>query len=148
MPPPKKKSGLWNFVLEISGWMMLHVRGRPVDRGQIEPWSEITQCYITWETATILKISESSDENHLHQLGNVNRFNVWVPHNLSEKSLLDHISTCDSLLKHNENGLFLKQIVMSNEKLKRLWGKWNEPPSATPNEYVLLSIRPAEVSTQ
>ena len=28
----------------------------------------------------------------------------------------DHISTCDSLPKHNENILILKQIVMGDEK--------------------------------
>ena len=39
-----------------------------------------------------------------------------------------------------ENSLFLKQIVMGDEKWilysnvewKRLWGKWNEPPPTTP----------------
>ena len=35
---------------------------------------------------------------------------------LSEKYLLGCISACDSLLKHNENVLFFKQIVMHNEK--------------------------------
>ena len=53
--------------------------------------------------ADILKISKSSVENHLHQLGYVHRFDVWVTHKLSEKNLLDHISTRDSLLKRNEN---------------------------------------------
>ena len=78
-----------------------------------------------WEIATILKISKSSVENHLHHFGYVYFSDVCVPHKLSggKKNFLDHTSTCDSLLKHNENGLFLKQIVMNNEKLKRLWGK-------------------------
>ena len=83
------------------------------------------------EIANILKISKSSVENHLHQLGDVHRFDVWVPHKLREKNLLDHISTCDSLLKHNENVPFLKQIVTGDEKWllynnverKRSWGK-------------------------
>ena len=55
------------------------------------------------EIANILKISKSSIENHLHQLGYVNHSDVWVPRKLSKKNLLDHISACDSLLKHNEN---------------------------------------------
>ena len=79
----------------------------------------------------ILKISKSSVENHLHHVGYVNRFDVRVSHTLSEKNLLDHISACDSLLKHNKNVPFLKQIVTGNEKWtlynnverKRLWGK-------------------------
>ena len=73
-----------------------------VDSDQIEMLIENNQRYTTWEIADVLKISKSSTENHLHQLGYVNLFDVCVPHKLSEKNLLDHISTCDSLLKHNE----------------------------------------------
>ena len=79
--------------------------GRPVevDSDQIETLIEKNQRYTTQETADILKISKSSVENHWHQLGYVNHFDVWVPHRLSEKNLLDHISARDSLLKCNEN---------------------------------------------
>ena len=107
--------------------------GRPVeaDGDQIETLIENNQCYTTREIADILRISKSSAENHLHQLGYVHRFDVWVPSKLSEKNLLDRISACDSLLKRNENVLFLKQIVMGDEKWilynnverKRSWGK-------------------------
>ena len=117
--------------------------GRPVevDGDQIEILIENNQRYTTWEIADILKISKSSVENHLHQLGYVNCFDVWVPHKLSKKNLLDHISACDSLLKRNENVPFLKQIVMGDEKWilynnveqKRSWGKQHEPPPTTPN---------------
>ena len=107
--------------------------GRPVevDSNQIETFIENNQRYTIWEIANILKISKSSFENHLHQLGYVHRLDVWVPHKLSKKNLLDHISACDSLLKGNENVPFLKQIVTGNEKWilynnveqKRSWGK-------------------------
>ena len=92
--------------------------GRPVevDRNQIKTIIENNQRYTMQEIADILKISKSSAENHLHQLGYVYRFDVWVPHKLSEKNLLGHISTCNSLLKHNENISFLKQIVTGDEK--------------------------------
>ena len=84
-----------------------------------------------WEIANILKISKSSLENHLHQLGCIKGFDVWVPHKLSEKNLLDRTSACYSLLKSNENASFLKQIVTGDDKWilynnverKRLWGK-------------------------
>jgi len=46
----------------------------------------------------------------------MNRYDVWVPHNLTEKNLMDHISICDSLLKCNENDPFLKQIITGDEK--------------------------------
>ena len=92
--------------------------GRPVevDSNQIETLIENNQCYTTQEIADIFKISKSSTETHLHQLGYVHRFDVWVPHKLSGKSLLDCISARDSLLKCNENVPFLKQIVMGDEK--------------------------------
>ena len=115
--------------------------GRPVDvdSEQIKTLIENKQHYTMREIANILKISKSSTENHLHPFGYVNRSDVWVPHKSGEKNLLDHISTCDSLLKHNENVPFLKQIVTGDEKwilynnveLKRLWGKRNEPPPTT-----------------
>ena len=50
---------------------------------------------------------------------------------IREKNLLDCISACDSLLKRNENVLFLKQVVMGDDRWilyntaeqKRSWGK-------------------------
>ena len=92
--------------------------GRPVevDSDQIETLTENNQRYTTWERANILEISKSSAENHLHQLGYVNCFDVWVPHKLSENNPLDRISTSNPLLKLNENVPFLKQIVMGDEK--------------------------------
>ena len=69
--------------------------GRPVevDSDQIEILIENNQSYTMREIANILKISKASVENHLHQLGYVNRFGAWVPHKLSEKNL-DSISAC------------------------------------------------------
>ena len=87
-----------DFSLDNSPWS-----GRPVevDSDQIETLIENNQCYTTQEIADILKISKSSVESHLHQLGYVNHFDIWVPRKLSKKKLLDCISARDSLLKHN-----------------------------------------------
>ena len=87
-----------------------------VDSDQIETLTENNQCYTTREIADILKIPKSNVENHLHHLGYVNCFDVWVPHKLSEKKFLDRITTYDSPLKCNENVPFFKQIVKDNEK--------------------------------
>ena len=64
--------------------------GRPVevDSDQIETLIENSQHYNTQEIANILKISKSSIENHLHQLGYVNSFDVWVSHKLVKKTFL------------------------------------------------------------
>ena len=106
--------------------------GRPVevDSDQSEILTENNQRYTMRKTANILKTLRSRAENHLHPLGYVHHFDVCVPHKLSGKNLLDHISAWNSLLKHNENILFSKQIVMGNEKwilhnnveCKRSWG--------------------------
>ena len=55
--------------------------GRPVevDSDQLEKLTENNQRYTPQEITDILKISKSNTENHLHQLGYVNRFDVWVP---------------------------------------------------------------------
>ena len=113
------KSGLRSFMREISSELCSMVRqtswswqrsNRDIN------WDQST-LFSTQEIADILKISKSSTENHLHQLDYVNHFDVCVSHELSEKNLLDHISACDPLLKHNENVPFLKQIVKGD-------GKW------------------------
>ena len=70
-------------------------------------------------------------------------------HISEKKNLLDHISTYNSLLKHNENILLLKQVVMGDEKWigynnverKRMWGKLNEPPPTIPK----TSLHPEKV---
>ena len=62
--------------------------GRPVevDSDQIETLIENNQRYTMREIADILKISKSSVKNHLHQLGYLNHFDVWVPQTLSGKN--------------------------------------------------------------
>ena len=62
--------------------------GRPgeVDSDQIETLIENNQHYTTQETADMFNISKSSTENHLHQLGYVNQFGVWVPHKRKKPS--------------------------------------------------------------
>ena len=97
--------------------------------------------YTTWEIANILRVSKLSIENCLHQLGYVSCFDVWAPLKWKKnpQKLLGRISAYRSLLKHNENILFLKRIVRSGEKWipcdkvewKRVWGKWGELPTTT-----------------
>ena len=71
------KFRVWDFSLDDAP-----LSGRPfeIDSDQIETLIEKNQHYTTWEIADILKISKSSIENHLHQRGYVNRFDIWVPH--------------------------------------------------------------------
>ena len=82
----------WNVskvVCEVSCWRSLAGRCSTVGYpNQIETLIENNQRYTMWKIADILKISKSSTENHLHQLGYVNHFDVWLPHKLSKKTFL------------------------------------------------------------
>ncbi|XP_053995679.1 histone-lysine N-methyltransferase SETMAR-like [Hylaeus anthracinus] len=49
--------------------------------------------------------------NRLKALGFVSRYDVWVPHDLTEKNIMDRISISDSLLKRNENDPFLRRLI-------------------------------------
>ncbi|XP_018055291.1 PREDICTED: histone-lysine N-methyltransferase SETMAR-like [Atta colombica] len=94
--------------------------------------------YMTHKLAEMLNMSKSTIHEHFMKLGYINRFDVWVPQDLTEKNLMDRISICDSLYKRNEKTSFLKQVVMRDEKWiiynnverKRSWRKRNEPPLA------------------
>jgi len=41
---------------------------------------------------------------------------VWVPHELTEKNILDRVMICESLLKLNSLEPFLKRVVTGDEK--------------------------------
>ena len=55
-------------------------------------------------------------ENHLKQLGYVQKLDTWVPRELKEKHLTQRINSCDLLKKRNENDPFLKRPITGDEK--------------------------------
>ena len=65
-----------DLSLDSATWL-----GRPVEiyRVQTETLAENNQHYATWERANTFKIPKSSVESHLHQLGYIHHFDVWVP---------------------------------------------------------------------
>ena len=74
------KSGLQSLVLETRLWMCsMSGRSDEVDGDQIETLMEKNQRNTMQEIADILKISKSSIESRLHQLGYVNDYDIWVP---------------------------------------------------------------------
>jgi len=115
--------------------------GRPlvVDDDQIKNLIESNPHYTTREIAEIIDISQKTVVNYLHTLDYVSRYGIWVPHNLSDKNLMDRISICDLLLKRNENCPFLKWmitgdkkwIVYNNVQRKKPWRKKDKPPQTT-----------------
>lgn len=116
--------------------------GRPstTDEDQIKALVENNPHYTTRELAEMLNIPKTTIHEHLLKLDYVNRLDIWVPHDLTEKNLMARINICDSLYKRNEVTPFLKQVVTGDEKWiiynnvqrKRFWGKRNESPLTTP----------------
>jgi len=101
----------------------------------------------------MLNMSKSTIHNHFVKLGYINCFDVWIPHDLTEKNLMDRISICDSFYKRNEETPFLKQVVTRDKKWtiynnierKRSWGKRNEPPLAILKTKVFIQRRSCSV---
>jgi len=58
--------------------------------------------YRTRKLIEILNMSKSTIYEHFVKLGYINRFDVWVPHDLTEKNLMNRIFICDSLYKRKE----------------------------------------------
>ena len=85
-------------------------------------------------------MTNSTIHEHFVKLGYINRLDVLVPHELTEKNLMDRISICDSLYERTEERPFLKQVVMgggkwiiySNVERERSCGKRNDQPLDIP----------------
>jgi len=98
-----------------------------------------------------LDIHHQTVLNHLDNAGYQKKLDVWVPHDLTEKNLINRISICESLLKRNEIEPFLKRLITGDEKWvtydnivrKRSWSKRGEAPQTvakpglTPNKLML-----------
>ncbi|EZA47914.1 Histone-lysine N-methyltransferase SETMAR [Ooceraea biroi] len=67
-------------------------RPSTTDDDQIKTLIENNPRYTTRELTEILKISKTTVHDHVVKLGYVSRYDVWVPHNLAEKNLMDPIS--------------------------------------------------------
>ena len=84
---------------------------------------QINESYTMREMADALKISKSSPENHVCQLGYVNWFDVCVPRMLSKKKLFFTVfqSLQNSLTGKNFNSLedfkmYLEQFLDQKDK--------------------------------
>uniref|UniRef100_A0A0K2UG07 Histonelysine Nmethyltransferase SETMARlike [Ceratitis capitata] n=1 Tax=Lepeophtheirus salmonis TaxID=72036 RepID=A0A0K2UG07_LEPSM len=54
--------------------------------------------------------------NHLQKAGYKKKLDVWVPHEPTQKNLMDRITICESLLNRNKIDPFLKRIIIGDEK--------------------------------
>jgi len=92
--------------------------GRPVT-GKVE---EILQLVVQdhhvscQEKAETLNINHMTVWNNLKKSGYQKKLDVWVPHELTQRNLIDRITICEMLLKRNEMEPFLKRIIIGDEK--------------------------------
>lgn len=54
--------------------------------------------------------------DRLKRLGMLKKIDIWVPHKLTEKNIMDRILVYEFLLKKNSLDLFLKRIITGDEK--------------------------------
>ena len=107
-------------VCELSCWKFLTGGSdSPVEVGsdQNQTLIENSEHYAMQKIANILKISKSSVEYHLHQLGYIYSFDVCIPHKW-KKNFLIPISLC----KHKRNipFLWIKDLKVRMETIKLL----------------------------
>jgi len=91
-------------------------RPSTTDENQIKTLIENNPRYMTCKLVEMLNMSKSTFHGHFVKFNYINRFDVWVLHDLMEKNLMNRISFCNSLYKRNEETPFLKQVVTGDEK--------------------------------
>lgn len=68
------------------------------------------------ELAEQLGVDRSTVARRLHEMGKILKLGKWVPHELSENSIIRRLNTCVSLLSRQRKKDFLWKIVTGDEK--------------------------------
>lgn len=110
-----------------------------VDNDLIKAITDFGRHSTTREIAKKLHVLHACIENHLKQLGYVQKLDTRVSHELKETCLTQCINSWDLLEKRNENDAFLKRLITGDEKWvvynnikwKRSWGRPGEPTRTT-----------------
>ncbi|XP_020715242.1 uncharacterized protein LOC101457564 isoform X1 [Ceratitis capitata] len=92
--------------------------GRPIVKN-VDKIIEIVESDRHVSTVSIaqeLNIAQKTVWNHLRKTGYTKKLDVWVPHELTEKNLMDRISICESLMNRNKIDPFLRRMVIGDEK--------------------------------
>ncbi|GFW91424.1 histone-lysine N-methyltransferase SETMAR [Trichonephila clavipes] len=92
--------------------------GRPVVKN-VDKSTEIIEVDLYVSSSRIaqeLKIDHRAVLNHLRKVGFKKKLDLWVPHQLTPKNMMDQISIYETLAKWNEIGPFLKRMVTGEKK--------------------------------
>ena len=104
--------GLQNFIPAIS-ILSAPLLGRPleVDVDKIKSLVAANRRITTRETAANLNLSKATVHKHMKRLELISKFDIWVPHDLTERNLLRRINYNDKLIRRQTNDAFLKRIA-------------------------------------
>ncbi|KAJ0171056.1 hypothetical protein K1T71_013255 [Dendrolimus kikuchii] len=70
----------------------------------------------SYDVAKKLRIDHKTVLVHLKTAGYTKKLDIWVPHELTERNLMNRVLICDSLLRRNETEPFLKKLITGDEK--------------------------------
>ncbi|KAJ0181732.1 hypothetical protein K1T71_002454 [Dendrolimus kikuchii] len=116
----------------------------------LKKWSKIGHIS-SYDVAGELGIDHKTVLAHLKKAGYAKKVDIWVPHELTERNLMNRVLICDSLLRRNETVPFLKKLITGDEKWitydknlrKRSWSKAGQAsqtvakPGLTRNKVIL-----------
>ncbi|KAL0852079.1 hypothetical protein ABMA28_000324 [Loxostege sticticalis] len=105
----------------------------------------------SYDVAEELGIDHKTVLAHLKKTKYTKNLDIWVPHELTERNLMNRVLICDSLLRRNETEPFLKKLITGDEKWitydknvrKRSWSKAGQAsqtvakPGLTSNKVML-----------
>ncbi|KAJ0183809.1 hypothetical protein K1T71_000232 [Dendrolimus kikuchii] len=110
-----------------------HRSGRPVTDKIDAIFEKVEQDrhISSYDIAGELGIDHKTVLAHLKKAGYTKKLDIWVPHELTERNLMNRVLICDSLLRRNETEPFLKKLITGDEKWitydknvrKRSWSK-------------------------
>ncbi|KAJ0180942.1 hypothetical protein K1T71_003027 [Dendrolimus kikuchii] len=70
----------------------------------------------SYDVAGELGIDHKTVLAHLKKAGYTKQLDIWVPHELTERNLMNRLLICDSLLRRNETEPFLKKLITGDEE--------------------------------
>jgi len=102
----------------------------------MKSWKKLSKIGTLAVMISVRNIDHKTVLNHLEKAEYKKKIDVWVPHDLTVKNLIDQTSICKSLLKRNEIEPFLKRLmnygwwkmdyVRQHNVRKRSWSKQSE----------------------
>ncbi|GFX43315.1 histone-lysine N-methyltransferase SETMAR [Trichonephila clavipes] len=85
---------------------------RKCQRAQVE----VNLCQTIEEMSNALNQRWLTIQEHLQQIGKINRAGVWVPHNLPEETKANRSTTCYLLLQRYNTETFFDRLITADEK--------------------------------